>query len=520
MAGRTVPVQDLRELLRHLQTTANDSAVQRAVGLNRRTIARYRAWAAQHDLLDPAKPLPSLEALQQLVTTTLAVPPPPQTVSSLDAHRELVLQLHAQGVEGAAIRLRLQEQVGYTGSLSAIYRFLHRVDPPPLDVAMRIERDPGAEAQVDFGYAGRLRDPATGQLRKAWAFVMTLAYSRHQYVEFVFDQSLPTWIGLHDRAFRFFAGVPQRIVLDNLKAGITQACFDDPQVQATYRECAEHYGFLIAPCAPRTPEHKGKVEQGGVHYLKRNFLGGRVPTEVAQANADVRTWCLTTAGLRSHGTTKAQPLLRFQTIEQAQLRPLPPAPYDLAIWKRAKLHRDSYVVFEQSFYSAPCRLVGQTLWVRGGSQTLRIYTSDYALIATHARAAQPGERLTHPDHLPPEKLPGATWTRAICQALAAEVGLSTTTVVARLLDDGVLDRHQRVIRILKLRERVGDARLEAACARALRFDDLTYATLKRILDRGLEQEPVAAAPAPPAAHTFLRSAGELLGHLFGGATWN
>jgi transposase len=57
---------------------------------------------------------------------------------------------------------------------------------------MRVERDPGEEAQVDFGYAGRMLDPATGQLRKAWAFVMTLAHSRHQYVEFVFDQSLPT----------------------------------------------------------------------------------------------------------------------------------------------------------------------------------------------------------------------------------------------------------------------------------------------------------------------------------------
>lgn len=520
MAGRHVPVHDVRELLRHLQTTANDSAVHRATGLNRRTIARYRAWATQHDLLDPAQPLPPLEALQQLVTTTLVVPPPPQLCSSVDAHRELVLQLHAQGVEGAAIRLRLQEQVGYTGSLSAIYRFLHRVDPPPLDVAMRVERDPGSEAQVDFGYAGRMFDPATGQLRKAWAFVMTLAHSRHQYVEFVFDQRLPTWIGLHDRAFRFFAGVPQRVVLDNLKAGITQACFDDPQVQATYRECAEHYGFLIAPCAPRTPEHKGKVEQGGVHYLKRNFLGGRTPTSLTQANADVHTWCLTTAGLRTHGTTKAQPLVRFQSIEQAALRVLPPAPYDLAIWKHAKLHRDSYVVFDQSFYSAPCRLVGQTLWVRGGSQTLRIYTRDYALVATHARASQPGERLTHPDHLPPEKLPGATWTRVICQTLAAEVGASTTSVVARLLDDGVIDRHQRVIRILKLRMRVGDARLEAACARALRFDDLTYATLKRMLDQGLEQEPLAEPPPPPTAHTFLRNAGELLGHLFGGATWN
>ena len=520
MAGRHVPVHDLRELLRHLQSTVNDSEVQRATGLNRRTIARYRAWASQQALLDPAQALPPLEELQQLTASTLAIRPPPQTVSSLEPHRDLVLQLHAQGVEGAAIRLRLQEQVGFTGSLSAIYRFLQRVDPPPLDVCMRVERDPGYEAQVDFGFAGRMRDPATGLLRKTWAFVMTLASSRHQYVAFVFDQSLPTWIALHAHAFRFFGGVPQRVVLDNLKAGVTQACFDDPQVQASYRECAEHYGFLIAPCQPRTPEHKGKVEQGGVHFLKRNFLGGRTPTDLAQANADVRVWCVTTAGLRTHGTIKAQPLVRFQSREQATLRPLPPAPYDLAIWKRAKLHRDSYVVFAQSFYSAPFRLVGQTLWLRGGSQSLRIYTSDYALVATHARAAQPGERLTHPDHLPPEKLPGATWTRAICQTQAAEVGASTTAVVQRLLDDGVIDRHQRVIRILKLRARVGDVRLEAACARALRFDDLTYATLKRMLERGLEREVVAPPAPPPTAHTFLRSASELLGHLFGGATWN
>lgn len=525
MAGRRVPVHDLRELLRHLQSTPNDSAIQRTTGLNRRTIARYRAWATQHALLNPAQPLPPLEVLQHLAATTMTVTPPPQTVSSVEPYRDLVLQLHAQGVEGAAIRLRLQEQVGYTGSVSAIYRFLHRVNPPHPDVPMRIERAPGTEAQVDFGYAGRMRDPATGQLRKAWAFVMTLAYSRHQYVEFVFDQSLPTWIGLHDRALRFFAGVPQRVVLDNLKAGITHACFDNPEVQATYRECAEHYGFLLAPCAPRTPEHKGKVEQGGVHFVKRNFLGGRAPTTLAQANADVRIWCLTTAGLRTHGTIKAQPLARFQATEQAVLQPLPLVPYDLALWKRAKLHRDSYVVFEQSFYSAPCRLVGQTLWVRGGSSTVRLYTAAYALVATHPRAPQPGARHTHADHLPPEKLPGATWSRETCVALAAEVGTATTAVVQQLLADGVLDRHQRVIRILKLRDRVGAARLEAACARALRFDDLTFATVKGILDAGLEQEPVRpptppSAPVPPPAPTFGRTASELFGQLFERITWN
>lgn len=90
----------------------------------------------------------------------------------------------------------------------------------------------------------------------------------------------------------------------------------------------------------------------------------------------------------------------------------------------------------------------------------------------------------------------------------------------RLLDDGVVDRHQRVIRILKLRTAVGDARLEAACERALRFDDLSYATLKRMLERGLEREAPAPALSAPPAHTFLRNASELLGHLFGRSAWS
>jgi len=93
-------------------------------------------------------------------------------------------------------------------------------------------------------------------------------------------------------------------------------------------------------------------------------------------------------------------------------------------------------------------------------------------------------------------------------------------LVQRLLDDGVVDRHQRVIRILKLRTAVGDARLEAACERALRFDDLSYATLKRMLERGLEQEAPAPSAPPASAHTFLRNASELLGHLLGRSAWS
>lgn len=508
---------DLRELMRYLQTTSNLSAIQRATGLHRRTIRRYRQWATTQGLLD--QPLPSVEVLHQLVATTLELPPPPQTVSSVEPYRELVVQLHRDGVAGTAILQRLYER-GYTGTLASLYRFLHRLEPHRPSATVRVEREPGSEAQVDFGYAGRMLDPVTGTLRKTWAFVMLLAYSRHQYVEFVFDQVLPTWIQLHGHAFTFFGGVPHRVVLDNLKAGIVKACFDDPQVQSTYRECAEHYGFLLAPCRPRTPEHKGKVEQGGVHYVKRNFLGGRAPTLITQANVDVRHWCLTTAGQRVHGTTKEPPLERFEAVERAQLKPLPTMSYDLAVWKRVKLHRDCYVVFEQAFYSAPFRLIGQPLWVRGGSQEVRLYTARYELVATHPRAPRAGARMTHLDHLPPEKIPGACWTREGCQALAAEVGPATVHLVETLLADPVLDRLPRVIRVLKLRERVGTPRLEAACARALYFGDLTYQTLTRILDRGLEAEGLPTLTVPAPASTFVRTAAELLGDLAGGASWS
>ena len=508
---------DIRELLRHIQVTPSDRAVQRATGAHRQTIQRYRTWAAQHGLLD--QPLPPLDVLQRLIDQTLDLPPPPQVVSSVEPYRTLVSQLRAQGTEVAAIWQRLSER-GYTGSYAAVYRFVRTLDDHRPDVVVRVESAPGEEAQVDFGAAGRMLDPTTGTLRKAWSFVMTLSWSRHQYVEFVFDQKVTTWLVLHRHAFEFFGGVPQRLVIDNLKAGITQASWDDPQVQHAYRECAEHYGFLIAPCRPRTPQHKGKVEQGGVHYVTRNFLGGRTPTTLTQANQDVRQWCLTTAGQRIHGTTREAPLVRFQQTEQPLLRPLPTSPYDLALWKVVTLYRDCYVTFDNAYYSAPFRLVGQKLRVCGGSRDVRIYTLAYELVATHPRAEQPGERHTHPDHLPPEKLPGLVLGRPAALASAADLGPATSQVVQQLLDDTIVDRLPTARRLLGLRERWGDEALEAACRRALHFGDPAYTTVKKILVDGHALEPVVVATSPPPAQTFIRTAGELLGHLFGGTSWN
>jgi hypothetical protein len=345
-----------------------------------------------------------------------------------------------------------------------------------------------------------------------------LSWSRHQYLEFVWDQTVRTWLLLHAHAFAFFGGVPQRVVVDNLKAAITRACWEDPGLQRAYRQCAEHYGFLIAPCPPYTPEHKGKTESG-VHYVQRNFLAGRAPTLITKANEDGLAWVMGVAGLRRHGTTKEQPLVRFAQVEKAALLPLPTEPYDPVVWKQVTLPRDCHAVFEDAYYSAPHRFIGQRLWVCGGLHTVRIYLN-HALVANHRRAAA-GERQTNPDHFPPQKAVGMTLTRERCQEEAQAIGQATAQVVGHLLAGRPVDRWRVVQAILYLGVKFGRDRLERACARCLCFDDYSYSTIQRILVQGLEAvEPLPLdLPEPAARPQFARPGAELLGDLQGGVTW-
>ncbi len=505
---------DVLELIRLLRAKQSTRAITRLLGHNRRTIARYRAWAEAQGLLDG--PLPTPAHLQQLLTTTLPALVPPQQTSSVAIYADEILAYRAQGMELAAITARLEEQHGQPVSYHALWRWVRRHEPRPVDAVVRVEVAPGSEAQVDFGYAGLTLDPATGAPRKTWLFVMLLSWSRHLYAELVFDQRVATWLLCHRHAFAFFGGVPARIVPDNLKAAIVRASFTEPLAQRAYRECAEHYGFLIDPNPPRSPHLKGKVEQGGVHYVTRNFLAGRTPPPPMDAlNLALRRWCCTIAGQRMHGTTKQRPLDRFITVEQSTLRPLPPTPYDPAEWKQARLYRDCHLTFVGAYYSAPYRLIGQTLWVRGGARTVELYTTDHQLVATHTRASAPGERVTDLAHLPPEKVPNLIISRETCQQQAAAIGPATTRVVQTLLDHRPEDRLRTAGRLLRLARRTAPERLERACARALAFGAADYPTVKRILTEQLDALPPPAAP-PVRPYTFVRQASEFVTSLFGG----
>jgi transposase len=529
---------DLVELVRLLRHGASDRTLTRVLQHNRRTIAKYRAWAEQHGLLHGA--LPTAAQLHTLHAATLPAVPPPQQQSTVAVYREEIASLRARGLEAAAIRARLEERHGPPVSYSAVWRLIQRLRLADASAAVapreagrgavvRVEVKPGSEAQVDFGYAGLSTDPRSGALRKTWVFVLVLAYSRHLYAELVFDQRVETWLLCHQHAFAFLGGVPTRVVPDNLKAAVVRASFTEPEATRAYRECAEHYGFLIDPTPPRSPHLKGKVEQGGVHYVKRNFLAGRCaadspPLPVDTLNAALHTWCVEVAGRRVHGTTKQQPLERFRALEQAALRPLPPTPYIPAVWKRVAVYRDCYVTFQGAYYSAPYRLVGQTVWLRGGARTVELYNAQHELVATHDRAAAPGERLTHLAHLPPEKVAGLTLSRESCRAQAAAIGPATATVVDALLAHRPEDRLRSAGRLVRLASRSSPERLEQACARAQAFGAVDYPSVKRILAAAADLERLEpctvtapAATSSPRAYTFMRHASEFVASLFGTA---
>jgi transposase len=511
-------VLDIRELLRHLREGRSNREIHRSLGLGRETIRKYRQWAEHERLL--SGPLPQLPELQARLATRQP-PAPPQTVSTVEPYRAVVQDLLDKGLETEAICQRLKEQHGFTGHYQAVWRFVRKLEPQRPDVTVRVELAPGVEVQVDFGYAGMMFDPASQKVRKAWAFVGTLSFSRHQYVEFVFDQTVPTWLACHRHLFEFFGGVLERVRIDNLKAAIVRACLEEPEAQRAYRECAEHYGFLITPCRPHTPQHKGKVENG-VHYVKRNFLAGRDYTtpqhNCHHANQDVLGWVQGTAGQRRHGTTKQIPLEQFEQVERAALRPLPLVPFELVTWQQVKLHRDCYIVFDNAYYSAPYRYVGETLWVRATAKSVEIHR-EFERLVIHTRAARPGERQTLLTHLPPEKVAGLTLTPSACLDRAHAIGPSTGEVVVHLLNERPVDRLRAVHRLLARAEKDDPTRLERACARALAFGDVSVRTIENMLRTGIADQTASEAPEPAPdwpRPRYAREAGDLVpAHLKG-----
>lgn len=439
--------------------------------------------------------LPSTEELIALVEKHAPPKPLPQQTSTVERWEEQIGALVERGAKPQAIwsRLRLDDP-SFDGSLSAVKRIVKRIKaargPSVDDVVIPVETGAGEVAQVDFGYVGKLYDPDVGRPRKAYVFVLVLGYSRQMVVRLVFDQSTKTWLRLFLEAFEELSGVPRVVVPDNLKAAVIRAAFavdGETELNKSFRELARHYGFLVDPTPPRSPEKKGKVENA-VGYVKRSFFSTLVEEDASRIRPELQRWCETIANARIHATTRKAPVALFDE-ERSSLLALPQRRFEPVVYKQAKVHRDVHINIDGALYSVPWTLMGQRVEVAATATSIAVFHEERR-VATHTRVP-PGKRSTLDEHLPPERRDLRRRDRAYWEGRAAAIGEDVHAFVRDIFDsDDVLYQLRVVQNVVRICEAHPKERANNACKRAAFFGNYTYGGLKNIFARALDLEPL------------------------------
>ncbi len=472
-----------RQIIFRMRQGDSIRGIAQAKLADRKKVRQIRSVATKQGWLSLERDLPTDDELLTFLST--AEKPSQQPLAT--PYRAQIEDWVKQGIQASTIHAALQREYAFSGSYNSIQRLVKRMKDLAVPTTMILDFHPGDAAQVDFGAGPKLVDELTGLVTKTWIFVMVLAWSRHMYAEIVLRQDVETWLGCHRRAFEWFNGLPKKIIIDNAKCAITKACYHDPVVQRSYGDCAEGYGFIISACPPRDPQKKGRVESG-VKYVKNAFVPLRSFRNLVDANQQLKTWLLETAGNRIHGSTHEKPLTLFET-ERHLLKTLPDKPPELAVWEKVTVHGNCHVQFLKCYYSAPFRLVKQALWLRASETTVRLY-KDHELVAVHPRLLKHGTRHSLNEHLPPNALAYCMRDSQWCLEQARVIGIHCEHVITQLLTESVVDYLRGAQGIIGLQKKYGNARLDAACRRALAFQCGYYKTVKSILQQGLEYAPL------------------------------
>jgi transposase len=314
-------MSEIVEILYQWHQGKSIQGIERSFGTDRKTIRKYvRLGQAVGLRREESFPQESELAAKIRDMSSATVRETPARDRILP-HREWIEELLKDAQIRAKQVWRLLEEVkGVRVGYCTVKRYLRAEfgyrEPA---VTVRMEVEPGSQAQVDFGYVGKMIEPENRRARKTWVFVMTLSYSRHRFVRFVFRPEIRTWIDCHRRAFEFFGGVPETVVIDNLKTGVIKPDLYDPTLNRAYGEMERHYGFTVDPTRIRTARHKGKVERV-MPIVRQQLLAGRVFQDIQEANQRALTWCKDEVGLQIHGTTKRKPYEVFVREEPLSSR--------------------------------------------------------------------------------------------------------------------------------------------------------------------------------------------------------
>ena len=406
--------------------------------------------------------------------------------SHCEPYREIILAKVQEDLSAKRIWQDLGES-GATVGYDSVRRFIQRLGRVRSLPFRRMECGPGEEAQVDFGSGAPVIRP-DGKRRRTHVFRIVLSHSRKAYSEATFTQTTEDFFRCLENAFAHFGGVPQTLVIDNLKAAVAHPDWFDPELTPKVQAFCRHYGTVILPTKPYMPRHKGKVESG-VKYVKNNGLKAKKFTSLEEENRCLADWERTVADTRIHGTTKRQVKLLFEQ-ERAALLPLPLERFACFQEGKRKVNRDGHVEVAKAYYSAPPEYLGREVWVRWDARLVRIFNHRFEQIAVHTRHEQ-GRFSTHDQHIAKEKISGLERGAAYLLSQVSVVGPFT-----RQWSEGVVTARgiegTRVLQgLLSLTKKHSCDSLEKACEIALAHGCWRLRAVRQLLGRtAAKQEPL------------------------------
>ncbi len=405
-----------------------------------------------------------------------------------EIHRELRRK-------GVTLQLLWEEYKGSCPDGYGYSRFcqLYRHWEGKLHVSFRQSHRAGEKLFVDWaGQTIPVVDPNTGEIRQAYLFVAVLGASNYTFARAYPSQQLPFWIQAHVEALGFIGGVPEILVPDNTKTGVTHPCYYEPDINRSYHEMATHYGCVVIPTRKKAPRDKAKVE-AGVLVAERWILAAfrnRSFFSLNELNSAIEEK-LEILNNRKMQKLKQSRRAIFESLERPVLKPLPIAPYQYAEWKTATVHIDYHVEVDGHYYSVPFQLVRQKVEVRLTPLTVEILLKGKR-VASHVRSSKRGGYTTLPQHRPKSHQRYLEWTPERIIRWASQNGPCTEELVTKVLDSRPHPEQgfRCCLGIMRLGTKHSPQRLEAACQRALALKAYSYKSVASILRNGLDKQPL------------------------------
>ena len=355
-----------------------------------------------------------------------------------------------------------------------------------------IQHKPGERIEVDWaGTPVTYKDLDHGGLVTASLFVAVLPFSGYAFAWACSDQKQANWIDAHIRMFTYFNGISRILVPDNLKTGVIKhPKYEDPILNESYREMAEHYGCVIIPTRVRKPKDKASVENS-VNQLTR-FIIARLRNHQFFTLAEYNEQLIKTLNEFNHKPFQKKPGSRFEVydnFEKRTLLPLPKYPYEFCQWRKAKVQTNSHIQVDKRYYSVPHRWIGQEIDVKIYSDHLEMMSSG-KIIAQHKKILVIGGYSTIPDHMPIQSQIHQNWSKERFIQDAMSIGPNTKLVIEHHFDlvKVEVQGYKTAISILKLAELYSVERLENACRLMLEKGQYPrYKHLKTLLQNGQDK---------------------------------